>query len=266
MTYRIAFIGMGTIAQDVARTLLRGERGAGFELGALSRSQPPGGELDILTCFAGLESLLAWRPDLVIEAASQQAVWELVPACLRTGIPVLVTSVGALADTEKFLALQQAAAQGGVALRVPAGAVASLDYLQALRGVEGVKVVYESRKPVDAWLDELALRGVAPDALQEPLELFRGNARDAALRYPKNLNVAATVALACTGMEATEVSVVVDPAATGNTHTICVNSPMGELRTTLKNEPSPTNPKTSWVVAQSIVSAVERQFASFVVA
>lgn len=266
MSFRIAFIGMGTIAQDVARALSSGQRAGRYVLGALSRSRPEGGEAPALAWFEDLDALLAWGPDLVVEAASQEAVWALAPACLRAGHPVLVTSVGALADADQFAALQAAAVAGGVTLSVPAGAVAALDYLQAVRGQDGVKVMYESRKPVDAWHDELAMRGIAPESLQEPLVLFQGNARDAALRYPKNLNVAATVALACAGMEATEVRVVVDPAVTGNTHTITVHSPLGELRTTLTNQPSPTNPKTSWVVAQSIVSAIERQFACFLVA
>lgn len=266
--HRIAFIGLGTIASDVCASLQQGGRVGRYIAGALTSGKSARQTASQPSCcrFGTLEDLLAWQPDLIVEAASQEAVWRLVPDCLRAGRPVLVTSVGALADAERFKVLQEAAAAGGAVLRVPAGAVASLDYLQALRGMADVSVVYESRKPPAAWQDELAQNGIAPETMTGPLVLFSGSAREAALRYPKNLNVAATVALACAGMDATQVSVVVDPAAQGNTHTITVRSPLGTLQTTLVNQPSPTNPKTSWVVAQSIVSAIERQFASFVVA
>ena len=52
--------------------------------------------------------------------------------------------------------------------------------------------------------------------------VFDGHAREAALLYPKNLNVAASLALAGKGFEATQVRIVMDPDATGNTH--CVHA------------------------------------------
>jgi aspartate dehydrogenase len=95
--------------------------------------------------------------------------------------------------------------------------------------------------------------------------LFEGSAREAAKLFPQNLNVAATIALAGVGMEHTQVSVIVDPAAQGNTHTVTATGSFGSITTQIKNRPSPTNPKTSWVVGLSMIAAIDRYFAAVVV-
>src|SRR3546814_10558356 len=81
-----------------------------------------------------------------------------------------------------------------------------------------------------AWLDELKALGLGPAALTEPVVLYEGSAEIAAQRYPKNLNVAATLALAGTGMQDTIVCVVADPQATANNHIIHVEGPAGTDR------------------------------------
>jgi aspartate dehydrogenase len=53
---------------------------------------------------------------------------------------------------------------------------------------------------------------------------------------------------------------VVDPALHENQHHVLVNSQYGEMRLQLSNTPSPDNPKTSWVVAQSVANVVKREF------
>jgi aspartate dehydrogenase len=126
--------------------------------------------------------------------------------------------------------------------------------------MDATEVVYTSRKPPAAWTDELAARGISGEVDGE-IELFSGTAAEAARRYPKNLNVAATMALAGLGMTATRVRVVADPAATGNTHELQVRGPAGTFSMRLENRPSPVNPKTSWLTALSVVAAIQRFYA-----
>lgn len=256
MKHRIAFIGFGTIARDVAAGL---RSHLDVDLAALCRR--PDTPLDVdVQCLADTKQLLAWKPELVIEAASQAAVSSYAEVFLAQGIPVLITSIGALVDETCRQRLRDAARQGDTRILVPAGAVASLDYLQAVRHTTDVRVTYESRKPVAAWRDELAALGHDVARLDRAVTLYDGDAAQAARAYPKNLNVAATLALAGIGMEATRVRVVADPAVNHNQHTIRVESALGTLQTQLINQPSPDNPKTSRVVAQSVLATVLRQF------
>lgn len=265
-THRIGIIGFGTIAADVLNALKQ-DQDFSTEWAVMVRSleRKPSTIPGSVCVFDCLEDLLQWRPDLVIEAAGQEAVSEYVPTLLKKGVRVVVASVGALADTQLRETVIAAALEGNAKLIVPAGAVASLDYLGALQGNESATVIYESRKPPSAWRNELIELGHDPDALTHEVTLFHGSAQEAALRYPKNLNVAATLALAGIGMTRTQVSVVVDPVASGNQHRVRVKSPLGTLETKLMNSPSPGNPKTSWVVAQSVAHAVRKQFSVLVV-
>lgn len=264
MTYRIAFIGLGAIGQDVLSELqpLFGQLQA--EVSVLRRKDT-GTEIELgpeINECADIEELLALKPNLVIEAASQEVVKQHVPACLRQGMTVVVTSVGALADEALLANLIELAHTHKGRVIVPSGAVGGLDYIQSVRSAPDLNVTYESRKPVQAWLPELQALAIDANSVTEELLLFEGNAAQAALRYPKNLNVAATIALAGVGMENTHVKVIVDPALTKNKHVIAVSSQFGEMRLELMNTPSPANPKSSWIVAQSISSVIKREFAS----
>lgn len=260
--HRIALIGFGTIAADVADGLRK--QSDDYVMAALCR-RPDAPLPDDVQRLHDFVDMLAWRPDLVVEVAGQGAVHEHAENCLKAGIPVVVSSVGALADDDLYHVLHEAAQAGKARLIVPAGAVGSLDYLNAARQIDGAQVTYESRKPAAAWQAELAELGHDAKTLREPVVLYEGDAATAAQKYPKNLNVAATLALGGIGMQATQVRVVADPAATENQHMIHVDGPLGTLTTTLRNKPSPGNPKTSWIVAQSVLTAIKRQFDPVVV-
>lgn len=258
MKHRIAFIGFGTIASDVAEGL-RTQHEDDYTMAALCR-RPDAPLPDDVQRLDDFVDLLSWHPDLVVEVAGQPAVLEYAESCLKAGIAFLLSSVGALADDAQRQLLYDAAEAGKARLIIPAGAVASLDYLGAVRHADGLRVTYESRKPVSAWESELAELGHDVGTLSEPVVLYEGDAATAARKYPKNLNVAATLALAGVGMQGTQVRVVADPGVSQNQHTIHAESPLGTLTTTVVNQPSRTNPKTSGLVAQSVLAAVRRQF------
>ncbi|TAD86644.1 MAG: DUF108 domain-containing protein, partial [Alphaproteobacteria bacterium] len=90
------------------------------------------------------------------------------------------------------------------------------------------------------------------DRLTTSACFYRGSARDAARDCPKNANVAAAVALAGLGFEATEVELIAEPAAPGNCHKIAVEGVSGTMRINLTCVPSPSNPKTSMLTALSV--------------
>ncbi|PIT76418.1 aspartate dehydrogenase [Limnohabitans sp. B9-3] len=264
MKARLVIIGYGAIAAELIGRL-REKHGPDCEVAVLlradspSRSKLPSG----VASLTSLDEVQQFKPDLVVEAAGHHAVHQYAHACLLAGLSFVAVSVGAMADEAFFNQLCQAAEQGGAKLIFPSGAIGALDYIRAVRDLPDTKVVYESRKPPSAWADELQRLGIA-QPLTEDVVLFDGHAREAALRYPQNLNVAASLALAGTGFERTLVRIVVDPQAKGNTHLVHATGAFGEMHADITNRPSPDNPKTSWVVGLSLLATVERHFAPVV--
>jgi len=253
---RVGLIGYGAIATDVARGLAA----RGHAIVVLARTPPSDGMPLAEAIVRSTEDLVRAKPDVIVEAASQAAVRDIVPDCLAAGRSVIVSSVGALSDEQLFERLRDAAIRGGADLILPSGAIGALDYVRAARDEAATEVTYESRKPVAAWAEELAQLGIDGGSLAAPHVLYQGDARTAAARYPANLNVAATLALAGQGFERTRVRVVVDPAATGNSHTIGVEGPLGRMQISIANKAAPSNPKSSLIVSRSILAAVDQVF------
>jgi aspartate dehydrogenase len=265
----VALIGCGGIAQDVVAAL-RGN-GAGETVrivGALAR--PGKGDkarerLRDITIVEALDELLAHRPDVVAEVAGQGAVAEHGEAVLRRGFDCLVISVGALADEKLYARLKAAAQEGASRILLPAGAIGGIDAIAAMRVAGLTKVTYRSRKPPAAWRGSPAEKVADLDALKQRTVLYKGTAGEAALLYPQNANVAAAVALAGLGFEATEVELVADPDAPGNVHEIEAEGAAGRFAIQLQGKPSRSNPKTSALAAMSVARALLNERATIVI-
>lgn len=262
-TRRILMIGYGAIASEVVAGLQTTEPG-GFVAGVLlrpgsaSRERVPSG----VTICETIAHAAAFEPDLVVEAAGHSAVQDTVPDLLALGLPVLVSSIGALHDEALFSRLRATAQAGGGRLVLASGALGALDYVRACKTADPVRITYESRKPPSAWTAELRALGHDPSTLSAPVVLFEGTAREAAAAYPQNLNVAAALALAGPGMDNVNVAVICDPEVTGNTHVVKSQSALGAMHIEIVNRPSPANPKTSMIVAQSVLVAINQYFSS----
>lgn len=199
-----------------------------------------------------IEDLLATKPDVVVECAGHKAVVEFGAQVLSAGIPLLIVSIGSLADEVLLTRLRTAADAGHTRIILAAGAMAGIDALSAARLGGLTRVRYTGRKPPFAWRDTPAEELIDLDALDGPTTFYRGTAREAALAYPKNSNVAATIALAGLGFDATEVELVADPATTKNVHELMFEGADGRFDITICGEPSKANPKTSALTAHSI--------------
>src|SRR5262245_24784494 len=94
--HRIGLVGFGAIGKDVAARLLSAS-GTPPNLTVLTRKPitPTAG----ITWVGDVSHLIQGAPDIVVEAAGHAAVRECVPPLLEDGIPVVLTSVGALADS-----------------------------------------------------------------------------------------------------------------------------------------------------------------------
>jgi aspartate dehydrogenase len=266
---RVGLIGCGGIAQDVVAAL-RGQSVPNDVqiVGALARpgrSDAARQKLPDVDIFEALEDIASQRPVIIAEVASQQAVAEHGEQVLRSGIDLLVISVGALADAQLFDRLQSSAEAGNSRLLVPAGAIGGLDAIAAMRLGGLTFARYRSRKPPAAWRGSPAEKVVDLGKLATPTVLYTGSAREAALLYPQNANVAAAVALAGLGFERTQVELVADPGAPGNVHEIEVEGSAGRFAIQLAGKPSRTNPKTSALAALSVARALINDQAAIVI-
>ncbi|WP_458098285.1 aspartate dehydrogenase [Roseomonas sp. WA12] len=263
---RLGLIGAGGMADTVLSALCAGLPGP---LSSLSLLVRPGREAQgealrerfgstaaEWAVHTDFDAFLAAAPDLVAECAGHAAVRAYGASVLAAGRDLVVISTGALADQALQDTLVAAAARGGASLILPAGAVGGIDALAAARlsGLE--EVAYVGRKPPRAWAGTRAESLLDLSGLTEPVTFFEGSARDAARDYPQNANVAATVALAGAGFDATRVRLVADPGITRNQHEIIVRSAAVDFTIRLEGKPSPSNPKTSLGAGYSVAREV----------
>ena len=152
--------------------------------------------------------------------------------------------------------LKQAADDGNSCVYLPAGAIGGLDALSAAK-ISGLqRVRYTGRKPLSAWAGTPAEQEYALAKLTTAQQIFIGNARQVTSLYPKNSNVAATIALAGIGMDNTEVELIADPAATENCHEIEVFANSGSFKISLTGKSLSSNVRTSALAAYSMAKAV----------
>ncbi len=205
-------------------------------------------------------SALVKNADWVVEAASPAAVPSVLKECLRNRANCLVMSSGGLLKCES---LMREAAQNGVRVLVPSGAIAGLDAIKAsaLGRVESVEVTTTEPPKGLTGAPYLMKNNIDVLAIREATVIFEGSVLEAIEGFPTNVNVSATLAMASgIGPAAVRVRVVADPAATRNTHSICVRGSSGTITTRVDNVPSVSNPKTSELAVLAACTAIDDIF------
>jgi aspartate dehydrogenase len=260
---RVGLLGGGTIARLILDHVGRGDL-AGIEVVALagrsasSRARALAGEHGI-PFVDNLSRLLDKRPDLVVEAASHEAVREYCAPLLESSVGVIVLSGGALCDDALRLRLERAAEASGAMLYVPSGGIGGLDALKAacVAGVHEVRITV--MKPPAAWknIPYVEKLVVDLDCLTEPTTLYDGPAREGVPLFPANVNIAAVLSMAGVGFDRTQLKVVADPALTFNTHVIEIRGVSGNITVKFENVPAPENPKTAWLACYSALAALK---------
>ena len=255
---RIALIGCGAIGAALLELV---KDDAGLTVAAIV---VPGRSADAARAVAQrfapraevAQAVPAEGIDLVVEAAGHGAIEQHILPALRRGVPCIVASVGSLSAQGMPEQLEAAAREGGTQAQLIAGAIGAIDALAAARigGLETVR--YTGRKPPRAWKGTPAEQGRDLDALAAETVIFEGSAREAAARFPKNANVAATVSLAGLGLDQTRVRLIADPAVSENVHQVEAEGAFGRFELTMSNRPLAANPKTSALTVYSAVRAL----------
>ena len=260
----VLLIGYGAVAQEVLQRISPEENA---RISSLILRANRAREVKPILSRRGVEVVssleeLSQLPALVAECAGHEAVRAYGMEFLRRGVNFLVISIGALADQKLYSDLITAAEAGGAKLILAAGAVAGVDALVSAR-VAGLKSVqYTSRKPPRAWIGTKAEKECDLNSIDKATTFYEGTARKAAIGYPQNANVAATIALAGLGFSETIVRLIADPNIDGNIHQIRVEGVFGSFEMEIKGNPLPGNPKTSMLAAHSVVAEIRRRASS----
>jgi aspartate dehydrogenase len=225
----------------------------------VSSSEGIAAGLDKAKSIADIQKLIT-SVDMVIEAASQDAVKQYAQQILEQGRDLMIMSIGALVDDRFWIKLQDTAKKNGCRIYLPSGAICGIDGLKSasIAGIDDVLI--ETTKPPKG-LEEvryITKQGIDLNKLKKPLTVFSGTAREAVKHFPKNINIAACVSLAGVGFDETKVKIIIDPAATRNQHRIICHGRFGEFTTEVKNMPSITNPKTSYLAALSAIANIKK--------
>jgi len=188
------------------------------------------------TVAASVDEMLKLQPKVIVEAASQQAAKDYVRRIVAANVDLIVMSTGAL------LGLDVQSSK----IHVPSGAIGGLDAIAsaALAGID--EVVLTSRKNPKAFgMDN-----------KEAKLMYEGNAEEAVKLFPREMNVAATLALTVKPAKV-KVQVLSDPAVQRNTHEFQVKWRFGEMLLRFANDPHPQNPHTSALAAWSAIKLLQ---------
>lgn len=242
----MGILGCGAIAHIITNFAAEGKLGVDLEFfydRDMERAENLASQVDG-TVVLNVEDLVE-PVDIVIETASPQAVRETVPQILEAGKDVIVMSVGALLDADLRRNLKSIAQKNNSRIYVPSGAIVGLDGVKSASIGKIQKVSLTTRKPPKSLGISTGTETV----------LYEGKAKDAVEKFPMNINVAATLSIAC-GVEV-DVKIIADPGVDRNSHEVHMVGDFGELKTTTHNMRCSINPKTSVLAAYSAIKLLK---------
>lgn len=255
---RLAIAGLGSVGKVVAQIV--DDRLTAYRVTAVSarrRQRARDFTTNLSTpvqVVGGAE--LADHADVVVECAPAGVFREIAAPVVAQGKTLIVLSAGALLDSWDLV---DAAGHCGAQILVPSGAMLGLDALQGVAEgtVHSVRMV--TRKPLEGLrgAPHLEKYGIDLTDVDEPVQLFKGTAREAIVGFPANLNVAVALSLAGVGPDRTLLEVWADPDLDHNTHEVEVDADSAHLRFWIANVPS-DNPKTGRLTALSVVALLRK--------
>lgn len=257
---KVGIIGCGTIGSQVAVAI---DTGAVRNAGLVSLFDVVSSNMQALqqklnarpAVFTDFEKFARTDCDIIVEAASQDAVRKFAKQVLKARKDLMIMSVGALADKTLLAELLREAEKSGCRLYVPTGAIAGIDAIRAVRHLLDSVTLTTTKSPKAlAGAPFFETSKIRLDQIKQRTVVYEGAAAEAVKMFPANVNVAAVLSLAGIGVDRTKVRIIADPAFTTNQHEIEARGSFGEFKFIVNNVPSPGNPKTSYL---AVLSAIE---------
>ncbi len=260
---RLGIVGCGAIGSVVARLLEKKKssfrvtalfdlhRSSAIGLAASLKSEP-------VVCD-GVPPLVN-RCDIILEAASVRSAFPIAVVALKKRKPIVLMSTGGFLLNQNKL--EGLARRYRTKIYLPSGALCGLDGLKAARQIGKItELSITSTKPPKGFEGAPGLTSNQKYLLcksKSAFYLYQGDVWEAIRRFPANVNVAATTALASGTPSKLKVRVMADPKIKSNQHELHVSGDFGELAAVTRNRPSKENPKTSALAIQAALALFER--------
>ncbi len=257
---KIALLGCGAIGTQIALAIDEGKIDASLTHvydTDKSRSEKLVSQLKTAPKIVENFHLLSSQPiDLVVEAASQDAVRDAALSVLQNRKDLMIMSTGALLDESIFEIISDACKDFNRTVYLPSGAIAGLDGLKSVRNeISSVSLTTTKHPRSLKGARFFETENIDLDSIKKAIVIFEGTAKQAVSLFPANINVAAILSLITIGGANTEVKIVADPSTDKNTHLIVAKGTFGKMSFEIQNVPDPANPKTSRL---AILSAIEK--------
>ena len=232
---RIGIIGCGNIAHEILKK---------YKITAVYDICPEKcRDVDALLC-EDIDSLIS-HSDIIVEAASPQAVKDYAPRIVESEKDIIIMSIGGLVNPEFRENLFTLAKEKNARIYLPSGAIGGIDLIKSAKIAGLHKVILRSTKNA---------RTLGYNATKKTL-IFKGKASEAIKKFPKSVNVSVLLSIV-SGMDI-DVEVYADPEIKENVHEIIVEGEFGRAEIKISNKPSPNNPRTSYLAVLSPIYLLE---------
>ena len=250
---KIGIIGFGAIGQEIYKKISRKIISGYTVIGVFSEDIEDQKIPKKIKCNS-VEELLKKKPKVIIEAASVEACRNYAEKILKNKIDFMCLSVCSFADQSFFKKINLLVKKIKSKIYIPTGAISGLDAISSASiSNELTDVTLIQRKPPKALVSLLESKKIKKEKV-----LSKSTARRICKKFPKNSNIAATLAICGLGFDKTKVVVIADPKIKKNIAEIKATGKFGKLKIFLQNNPS-KNPKTSRLTAMSVLLTLDKR-------
>ncbi|MFK0300607.1 aspartate dehydrogenase [Brevundimonas sp. NPDC090276] len=255
---KVGIAGFGTIGRVVARHIEDSALPltlAAVSAGDRGRAEAAMAALPTPVPILDTPELVA-SCDVIVDSAPTAAFRDIAETTLRAGKTLVTVSGAALMQWPEAVDLARAH-NGRIILAT--GALLGLDAVRAAAIGTIHSVTMVTRKPVKSLVkaEHVVRNKIDLSGLTAPLKIFEGSAREGAVAFPANVNVAAALGMAGVGPDRTRLEIWADPALERNTHRIVVDADSARLELAIENVPTDENPGTGRITALSLVAALQ---------
>lgn len=199
--------------------------------------------------------------DFVVEAIASSKTTDIIKSVIRAKKSILIMSVGKVLSIPHIFKLAE---KNQTMVLIPSGAIGGLDVIKAINPKDISKITLTTRKPPSSLeqSDYLTKKRIFINRIKKETILFDGGVRESVRLFPRNINVAAALALASRAQNKIRIRIITSPKFTLNSHEINVWGKFGHLAVRTDNLPCPDNPKTSYLAVLSAVQTLKQHFQS----